>query len=45
MRFGLCLPYPSASFDPVEHWDFSLYTVTVDSQATNMAMRNFAPAL
>ncbi|SPQ20051.1 b226b31c-ec1d-4b71-8ca7-9485d6eda6f1 [Thermothielavioides terrestris] len=45
MRFGLNLPNNGQPFDPVEHWDFFLCTVTIDSQATNMAMRNFAAGL
>ncbi|KAH6850199.1 hypothetical protein B0I37DRAFT_428192 [Chaetomium sp. MPI-CAGE-AT-0009] len=44
MRFGLCLPRKGEDFDPVEHWDDFLCTVTVDSQATNMAMRDFSAA-
>ena len=28
-------------FDPVQHFDLSRCTVTIDTQATNMAMRNF----
>jgi uncharacterized Zn-finger protein len=44
MRFGLCLPGNGEDFDPVEHWDDFLCTVTIDSQATNMAMRDFPVA-
>jgi hypothetical protein len=43
MRFGLCLPNngENDSFDPVEHWDFFTCTVTMDSVAVNMAMRDW----
>ncbi|KAL2193975.1 hypothetical protein P885DRAFT_43990, partial [Corynascus similis CBS 632.67] len=42
MRFGLCLPKNGEDFDPVEHWDDFSCTVTIDSQATNMAMKDYA---
>ncbi|KAK4039342.1 hypothetical protein C8A01DRAFT_16667, partial [Parachaetomium inaequale] len=41
MKFGLALK-PGEEFDPVNHWDHSLGTVTIDAQGTNMAMLHFA---
>ena len=40
MRFGLVWP-EGEDFDPVEHFDFARCTVTIDAQATNLAMFNF----
>jgi hypothetical protein len=40
MVFGLAWP-DGEEFDPVEHFDFNACTVTIDTKATNMAMRNF----
>ncbi|KFH40527.1 Zinc finger protein-like protein [Hapsidospora chrysogenum ATCC 11550] len=38
MKFGLL---PHDKFDPVAHFDMSCSTITIDSQATNMAMFNY----
>ncbi len=40
MIFGL-VGHADEEFDPVNHFDFSHCTIIIDSQATNMAMRNF----
>lgn len=40
MRFGLAWP-EGEDFDPLEHFDFTQCTVTIDAYATNTAMRNY----
>jgi hypothetical protein len=39
MLFGL----KSGNFNPVNGFDFTGYTITINSKATNLAIRNFTP--
>ncbi|KAK4034034.1 hypothetical protein C8A01DRAFT_19101, partial [Parachaetomium inaequale] len=41
MVFGLVLSDRDTAFDPVEHFDLTRCTITIDTQGTNLAMLNY----
>lgn len=42
MKTGITIPEGEA-FNPVDHFDYSQCTITINTQLTNMAMKNHAP--